>query len=325
VDETLAVSEETSFPTWLRSDREFENFDFRCEFFIRGWTDSGIYLRAPEYGRPTWAGMQIKVFHQKEDTPSPQSMGAVFPVIPPKLVNVREGWNELRAVCDGPRLQVWSNQALIHDLRVDEVPALRYRLRRGYLGIVGASASCRFRNLRVKELPGTEQWTTLFNQPSDLAANWEVSEGKPDFAAQGPVLRSAGLGHLRTREKFKDFELQCYVRAASQHNSGILFRSTGRGLPGSKHYEIQLHNVEESHFPTGSLYHYKRAVYPRIQDGKWYLLQLRAEGKRSMVRIDGETVMEYDALDNLDEGYIELQAHRRGYWTEFKRIQVRRL
>jgi len=35
--------------------------------------------------------------------------------------------------------------------------------------------------------------------------------------------------------------------------------------------------------------------------------------------------MEYDELENLDEGNIELQAHRQGYWTEFKQIRVKRL
>ena len=30
-------------------------------------------------------------------------------------------------------------------------------------------------------------------------------------------------------------------------------------------------------------------------------------------------------LENLDEGFIELQAHRRGYWVEYQRIRVRAL
>jgi hypothetical protein len=43
------------------------------------------------------------------------------------------------------------------------------------------------------------------------------------------------------------------------------------------------------------------------------------------VRINGETIVEYDKLDNLDEGPIELQAHEAGKWTEFKKIQIRRI
>ena len=78
-DGALCVSPVASFPAWLRSERQYENFDLRGEFFIKGWTDSGIYFHAPEHGRPTMAGFQWKVFHQKEDKPTRQSMGAVFP------------------------------------------------------------------------------------------------------------------------------------------------------------------------------------------------------------------------------------------------------
>ncbi len=41
------------------------------------------------------------------------------------------------------------------------------------------------------------------------------------------------------------------------------------------------------------------------------------------IRINGERVMEYDKLENLEEGFIELQAHRQGYWAEYKHIRIR--
>lgn len=47
----LVAHTEAGFPTWLRSAKQYENFDFRCEFFIQGWMNSGIYLHAPEHGR----------------------------------------------------------------------------------------------------------------------------------------------------------------------------------------------------------------------------------------------------------------------------------
>jgi hypothetical protein len=322
----LCVSEFVTFPTWLRSAREYENFDLRGEFFVKGWTDSGVYFHAPEHGRPSQAGLQMKVFHQPETEPHSNSMGALFPFLAPRMVNVHAEWNQFRILADGASLRLWTNGGLIHDLNRDAVPDLRARLRRGYVGIVAASAACRFRNLRIRELPGHVAWTALYEEPADLARQWSVTEGQPNFTANGAVLRSDGTGYLTTREKYKDFELELYVRAMSQHNSGVLFRSEGHaGNRNPKHYEIQLHNVEEAHYPTGSLYTYQRARYPRIEDEKWYLMQLRAAGARAEVRVDGELVMEYDKLDRLEEGFIELQAHRRGYWTEFKKIRIRRL
>src|SRR5215470_10933014 len=59
-DGSIVVHESSGFPTWLRSAAQYENFDFRGEFFVQGWIDSGIYIHAPEHGRSTWEGMQMK-------------------------------------------------------------------------------------------------------------------------------------------------------------------------------------------------------------------------------------------------------------------------
>src|SRR3954471_14243391 len=85
----IVVHESAGFPTWLCSAREYENFDFRGEFFVRGWTDSGIYLHAPEHGRNIWCGMKVNIFHQVDAAPAPESMGSIFPLVPPLKVNVR--------------------------------------------------------------------------------------------------------------------------------------------------------------------------------------------------------------------------------------------
>ena len=195
---------------------------------------------------------------------------------------------------------------MVHDLKLDANPELSRKLRSGYFGLVAASAPCRFRNLRIQELPSKQSWISLYETSADFA-NWSVSEGKPDFVALGPVLRGDGAGHIANKQKFRDFELQLYIRGSAQHNGGVLFRSAGRGLVADKHYEIQLHPVEEAHFPTGSLYHFKRAIYPRIEDEKWFFMQFIVKDKYCLVRIDGQDVMEYDNLELLDEGFIELQ------------------
>ena len=112
-----------------------------------------------------------------------------------------------------------------------------------------------------------------------------------------------------------------YIRGARHHNGGILFHAG----PPPRRYEIQLHDVEEAHYPTGSLYSFKRAAYPRIEPEKWFLLQLLVRGSYCMVRIEGETVMEYDKLEDVAEGHIELQAHDGARWLEYKHIRVKRL
>ena len=321
---------ESQFPTWLRSQRQYENFDFRCEFFVKGWTDGSVYIHAPEHGRNTWCGMQVKIFHAQEKEPRSNSMGAIFPLIAPRLVNVRSKgeWNALRILSDWPRLQVWVNDEVVQEQNVESVPELRYRLRRGYLGLSTLGYPIRFRNLRIRELPDKEKWEHLYETAEDFE-KWFISESNPRAPARfepiGGVLRGDGLGNLATKEKYRDFQLQLYVRGTKHHNGGVLFRSPGKEVPGVRRYEVQLHNVEESHYPTGSLYDFKRSIYPRIEDEQWYLFQMWVQGRNCVVRINGENVLEYDRLENLAEGPIELQAHQAGKWIEYKHIWVKRL
>src|SRR5260370_14255791 len=104
-DGAIVIQESSGFPTWLRSAKQYENFDFRVEFFIDGWSDSGIYFHVPEHGRPMWNGMQIHLFHQMDEKPQPQSMGAIFPLVAPMKGNDRRKaeWNSLPSLRDVPR------------------------------------------------------------------------------------------------------------------------------------------------------------------------------------------------------------------------------
>jgi hypothetical protein len=326
-DGTIVVDEGSNFPAWLRSDRQYENFDVRGEFFLKGWMNSGIYLHAPEHGRNMWVGMKINIFHQADKEPKPESAGSIFPLIAPRAVHVRSKgeWNTFRALMDWPRLQVWMNDTLLQDLDLETVPELRHRLRRGYLGLESLSYPVRFRNLRIRELPAKESWDVLYGGPEDFG-KWQVASGKPSFEPRGEVLRGDGDGQLATRETYRDFVLHLYIRGVAHHNGGIMFRS----LPGKQgrrgeSYEIQLHDVEGAHYATGSLYSFKRAVYPRIEPEKWFLLQLVVQRRRCLARINGENVLDYDGLLNLEAGRIELQAHDAGRWIEYKEIKIRRL
>ena len=327
VDGAIVVDEGANFPAWLRSDRQYENFDFRCEFFLKGWMNSGVYLHAPEHGRNIWVGMKINLFHQPDAEPRPESVGAIFPLIPPRAMNVRNQgeWNSLRILMDWPRLQVWMNDTVVQDLDVELVPDLRHRLRRGYLGFESLSYPIRFRNIRVRELPDQEKWEVLYGGPADFA-KWQVSSGKPSFDPRGDVLRGDGNGQLATLDDYRDFVLHLYIRGTRHHNGGVIFRSLP-GMQGRRRqsYEIQLHDVEGAHYSTGSLYSFKRAIYPRIAAEQWFPFQLIVQGRTCLVRINGENVLEYDGLQNLEAGRIELQAHDPGRWIEYKQIRVRRL
>ncbi|HEX8986144.1 MAG TPA: DUF1080 domain-containing protein [Bryobacteraceae bacterium] len=323
-DGTIIAHESAMPPTWLRSERQFENFEASGEFFIKGWMDSGFCFHAPEHGRITQTGLQLKLFAYGDPIPMNNSVGSIFPVVAPRTAKVRQdAWNGFRILMDWPRLQVWMNGEPIHDLDVESVPELRYRLRRGYFGITTTSYPMPFRNLKVRELPTKEEWITLYEDPQDLA-NWVVTEGDPRMQALGKVLRTDGHGEFGIRQTFRDFEMHLYVRGSRGHNGGVMFRRVGEG-DKRKNYEIQIHDIEEAHYPTGSLYHYHRSIYPRLEPEKWFFMQVVVKGRFCLVRVNGDTVTEYDKLDRVEEGRIEMQAHTAGHWLEYKHIRIKRI
>jgi len=321
-DGAIVVSDSGNSPTWLRSEKQYENFEFRCEFFVRGWIDSALYLHAPRHGDAQAAGFAIKLFHKAGEI-KPEGMGAIFPLIAPLRNNVRSKgeWNDLRVVFDWPRFQVWTNGEQVQDFNVESQAETAMRLRHGYFGLQSLSYPIRFRNLRVRELPSKVNWKTLYAGPGDLTANWQVEEGKAKWSELGPVLRADGLGHLASRERYKDFEFFCYVRASQFSNGGVLFRAEGSGQ--KPHEEIQIHDVSGAVYPTGSLYGRRRARYVHVPPETWYPLQLIVKGPRCVVRVNGETVTDYNGLDRLEAGHILMQAHQTGKWIEYKDIRVR--
>jgi hypothetical protein len=323
-DGAIVIHEGAGFPAWLRFDRPFENFDFRGEFFIKGWANGGIYLSAPEHGRPAWAGMKINLFQKRDETPLAESVGSIFPIVPPLKVNVKNQgeWNTIRVLLDWPSLQVWINEEQVQNLNIESVPELKHRLRSGYIGIESLSYPLRFRNLRLRELPAKEKWERLYFDAEDFS-KWKPIDQKARWEPIGRVLRADGNGYLATIDQYRDFEFQCYIRGSKHHNGGIIFR--GSGASTTQHYEIQLHDVEGAVYPTGSLYHYKRAIYPNIEPEQWFPFQLYVKDKECVVRINGETVVEYDKLDKMDPGPIMLQAHQPGKWIEYKEVKVKRL
>ena len=58
-DNAICATPASTWPAWLSTDREFENFDLSLEFFVSGWCDGGIYFAAPAHGRPSFCGYKI--------------------------------------------------------------------------------------------------------------------------------------------------------------------------------------------------------------------------------------------------------------------------
>jgi hypothetical protein len=320
----VVVHPGTNFPCWLRSEEEYENFDWSGEVFLKGWANGGLYFSAPKHGPAMECGFKVNIFHKVDAPPLRESVGAIFPVVAPTKVNVKgKGeWNSFRIRLDWPTLEVWWNGEQVQRLNVEQHEELKHRLRRGHIGIESLSYPLRYRNFRITRLASKEKWERLYQGPADLD-KWFATEAA-SWETLGEVLRADGLGYLISKKLYQDFAFECYVRASRYSNGGILFR--GGKEANEPRYEIQIHDVEGAVYPTGSLYGLERAKpYPRVKPEEWFLFQLFAQGKRCVVRINGETVVDCEKLDRVTAGTLLIQAHQKGSWIEYKDLRVKPL
>ncbi|MGC9330011.1 MAG: 3-keto-disaccharide hydrolase, partial [Candidatus Hinthialibacter sp.] len=137
----------------------------------------------------------------------------------------------------------------------------------------------------------------------------------------GVIHAEDSTSYMVTQGEFEDFDFQCYVRTSPNANGGIFYRwKQLKG--GDRGNEVQIENVPDSPHPTGSLYNVVRAVQPRYRDEEWFLMQIFVRGSHIVIRVNGETTVDYDQLTIVRPGHIALQMHHHDKWIEWKDLKV---
>lgn len=324
-DGTIYCTGEGNYPAWLRSEREYENFELEFEYRLGDYGEGGVFLQAPLHGRASNVGFEVQL---SDDTrhpgPCTASTGAIFGVIPPRAHEADiDAWNQVQVRFDWPRLQVTVNGTVVQDLNVEEHEELRYRKRSGHLGLQDRGKPTWYRNLRIRELPSREQWQELFNGKD--FAGWNLSDaGDVQWSVEdGAIVARNGNGYLITDGRWRDFRFESYVQATPLANGGIFFRWNTL-VPRDRGYEIQIEDIPDSNNPTGSIYDVARALEPPVTPGEWYLLQLFVHDNEALVRVNGRTVAKTDRLTIIRDGHIALQMHREGSVIRFKGVRVQK-
>ncbi len=148
---------------WLRSNRMYRNFILRLEYRISPGGNSGIFLRAPHYGRSSRLGMELQIQDDGTSPPSDTCTSAVYSVVTPRLNPAKPAgeWNQVEIMLKDRHLRVVWNGHLVHDINLDD-PALSANLPRthllyrrpnwGYIGLQNHRSLVEFRNIFIKEL-----------------------------------------------------------------------------------------------------------------------------------------------------------------------------
>lgn len=306
------------YPSWLRTEKEYENFILRFEYQTQGWYEGGVLFHAPLDGPASKLGFKLHLRHDSKEYGS-RSPGAIYDAAAPlSIANLPSGkWNQCEVECDWPRLRVKLNGTLIHNIDMDTNKAFKYRLRKGYIGIQNIGCRAYFRNIQIKSLPNKEHWIDLFAPGMDGFS----TEGYSDWQIRDNVLTGKGNNSLAiTKAQYEGpYELQVWAKTIVNGNGGVLFNY------GNHSVEVQVFNAPDSTNPTGSLYGIAPANRVVTQDEQWFLMQIFNDGPKAIVFVNGEKVCETDKLLPPYKGGIAFQQHTPNAIIKYRGARIRKL
>jgi hypothetical protein len=184
---------------------------------------------------------------------------------------------------------------------------------------------------------GAGEWVDMFDGKS--LKGWKVNTENPKtFSVDGGAIKVFGpRGHVFYGEdgnaKFKDFEFECEVKTTKGSNAGIFFHSAYQenGWPHVG-YEAQVNATHKDWRKTASIYSFKDVKEAAHRDDEWFSYNIKVQGKKVTIAINGKVVNEYTEADDhkektkrLGEGTIALQGHDPKSLVWFRKLRIRKL
>ncbi len=298
---------------WLKSKWEYDDFIFKVDWRVRKGGNSGVFFRAEPVNDPWVRGYEVQILDDG-GVIGKTNCGAIYGVRAPVKNPVRSGkWNsyEIRAI--GDRVSVYFNGLLVHDINVSEIPELKGKPIRGYIGLQNHGDYVEFRNLRILEVG----YSWLFDGRSLDA--WQVEGAGQWVILPDGVLHYTGRGsHLWTKESFADFDLKLEWKIEKGGDSGVYLRGDRQGRAQA--------NIWEHEMGSGQIWGYDIRPKERrdAPTGQWNYMEIKMVGKKVSVWLNGAWVIENAELpDVANAGPIALQHHGTPLW--FRNIRIRRV
>ncbi|MBV9125173.1 MAG: pectate lyase [Planctomycetes bacterium] len=351
----------TGKPTgYLRTDRQYENFIADFEWMHvppapGAVGNSGFFVWAdplPAIGTGYTRGIEVQVLvnleyrDKKTGAIAATSHGDLFRIWGATCVPARPhplGWarslpseNRARGANEWNHYRVEANDGVIQ-LAVNGkvVSTVRQcRPRKGYLALESEGSECRFRNLKIKELPSTHpkkeetaeldqgyhslfDGLTLEGWKTEVTGKraWTINDGvlayhKPDEAT-GSALEAA--------QQYGDGDLLLDIRLPKQQANQEAVQGQiylGRGvtiLPQSDGLLVVSG-------PEGEIAYLEE---PKFTTGEWNRVQATLQGDRLTVRINGKTVVANERVKKLKpKGWLAIAGSGD---VEFRNIFLREL
>jgi hypothetical protein len=143
--------------TWLRSEREYSDFNLQFEYKLLPGGNSGIYLRVDADGahRDDGTGLEVQILddaaERYQGIEPGQYCGSVYKIAPAREHVSRPAgeWNSMEINCRGTAYRVTHNGVVVVDTSAEQHPELARRRQHGYLGLQNHREEVWFRNLRI--------------------------------------------------------------------------------------------------------------------------------------------------------------------------------
>lgn len=193
---------------WLRTQAVYSDFVFRFEYKLSSGGNTGVGLRAPSEGNPTFTGMEVQLLDDSaakySDLRPDQYTGSLYYLAAPqtRAMAPADEWNCCEIRCEGDRIAVTINGVLVNDVNLKPTTAaskpavsLSERPPLGHVSLQSHSTRTEFRKLEILNLC---QRTPTELQYVDL----EVGSGPEVTPDSLPVLHY--VGQLTDGKRFTD-------------------------------------------------------------------------------------------------------------------------
>ncbi len=181
-------------------------------------------------------------------------------------------------------------------------------------------------------------WKSLFD--GKTLDGWKANEATGSFKVKdGAIFVNGNRSHLfyvGDDQPLVDFELVAEVMTRPGSNSGLYIHTKYQDSGWPKQgYEVQINNTHGDPIKTSSLYQVVNVTKAPAKDNQWFKLQVKVDGKRIVVKVDGKTTVDYtepkdkqpgkDFTRVLSKGTIAFQAHDPKSIVMIKSVKLRRL
>ncbi|MAT14857.1 MAG: hypothetical protein CMJ46_06250 [Planctomyces sp.] len=163
VEDGLLVCTGLKKGPWLRSAKQYGDFNLRFDYWLSDGGNSGIFARVPEDGnhhrdneQEPEAGFEIQLLDDNAEQyigklKDYQYTGSVYDIVgASEHVGKPAGqWNTIELNCKGQHITTIHNGKKIVDATAEVYPLLNLRKTEGYIGLQNHSSVVKFRNLRI--------------------------------------------------------------------------------------------------------------------------------------------------------------------------------